>query len=201
MKKIDRKRVKEELQNLIVITKKKEKKHKQFVDKKWIIKITSLAFLLSFIFSFISEITLPNVNLTLEIILVFLFILLGVLFDMIGVAVTSADIKPFNSMSSRKVKGAKMAVKMIQNADKVSSFCNDVIGDICGIISGSAGAIISVTIAQTFSISTFLTSLVTTAIIAALTIGGKALGKSYAINKNNIILYKFAKFLSFFKGE
>jgi CBS domain containing-hemolysin-like protein len=104
-------------------------------------------------------------------------------------------------MSSRKVKGAKTAVKLIQNADKVSSFCNDVIGDICGIISGSAGSIISVTLASTFSINIFITTLITTAVIASLTIGGKALGKSYAINKNNLILYQFAKFLSYFKGE
>jgi CBS domain containing-hemolysin-like protein len=192
---------KEEFKNLKILTKRKEKQHKKIVDKNWIIKITLLAFILSFLFSFISEVTLPNVNLIWELILVIFFIALGVLFDMIGVAVTSADSKPFHSMSSRKVKGAKTAVKLIQNADKVSSFCNDVIGDICGIISGSAGSIISVTLASTFSINIFITTLITTAVIASLTIGGKALGKSYAINKNNLILYQFAKFLSYFKGE
>ena len=31
----------------------------------------------------------------------------------------------------------------IRNAGRVSSFCNDVIGDICGVISGSAAAVIS----------------------------------------------------------
>lgn len=201
MKKIEKQALKQEILNLKILTKKKEKKHKQIVDKKWVASITILAFVLSFFFSFVSEITLPNTTLWVEIILVLAFIFLGVLFDMIGVAVTSADIKPFNSMSSRKVKGAKMAVSLIQKADKVSSFCNDVIGDICGIISGSAGAIISKTIADTFSLNVFFVTLFTTAIIAALTIGGKALGKSYAINKNNMILYKFAKFLSNFTGK
>ena len=47
----------------------------------------------------------------------------------------------YHAMSSKKIKGAKKAVSFKKNADKVSSFCNDVIGDICGIISGSAGEI------------------------------------------------------------
>ena len=120
---------------------------------------------------------------------------------MVGVAVTSADLEPFNSMSSRKVRGAKTAVKLIQNAEKVSSFCNDVIGDICGVVSGSAGAILSVGLANHYKGNPLWITLLTTAFIASLTIGGKALGKSYAINKNNIILYQFSKFLANIKGE
>lgn len=201
MKKIEKLRLREELKNLKVITERKEKKNKKIVNFKWIFQITFLAFLLSFLFSFICEVTLPKVDLIVEILLILLFILLGVLFDMVGVSVTSADLEPFNSMSSRKVKGAKTAVKLIQNAEKVSSFCNDVIGDICGVISGSAGAIVSLSLATQFSFEPLITTLITTAFIASLTIGGKALGKSYAINKNNIILYKFSKFLAYFKGE
>ena len=60
------------------------------------------------------------------------FIFLGILFDIIGVAVTSSDDKIFHSMSARKVRGAKVAVKFHKNAEKVSSFCCDVVGDICG---------------------------------------------------------------------
>ena len=38
--------------------------------------------------------------------------------------------------------------------------------------------------------------------VAALTIGGKALGKGFAINKSDIILYQFAKTVShFYKGK
>ncbi|WDC83794.1 hypothetical protein PL321_14940 [Caloramator sp. mosi_1] len=69
-------------------------------------------------------------------------IFVGIIFDIIGVAVTAAEEAPFHSLASRKVKGAKTAVKLIRNADKVSNFCNDVIGDICGVVSGAAGAII-----------------------------------------------------------
>ena len=41
-------------------------------------------------------------------------------------------------------------------------------------------------------------TLLTTAIVASLTIGGKAIGKSFAINNCDIILYKFSKFVSYF---
>jgi len=186
---------KNELKNLKVQARRKKKK---IIDSKWIIKITLITFFISFVFSFLSETIIPAVNTILGVILVLLFVFIGILFDMIGVAVTSANIKPFNSMSSRKVKGAKLAVKMIKNADKVSSFCNDVIGDICGIISGSAGVIIAVSLSEALSTNKFIVTLIVTSLIAAITIGGKALGKSYAINKNDIILYRFAKFLSNF---
>lgn len=190
-----------ELINLLNLTTKKEKKSKKLVNWNWIITILLIAFIISFCFSAISELTIPNVNIVIGIILVFIFIIIGVLFDMIGVAVTTADEKIFHSMNSRKVRGAKLAVKFKKNADKVSSFCNDVVGDVCGIISGSAGAIIAATISSKFSLNAFVVSLFITSIIAAFTIGGKALGKSFAINKSNIILYRFAKIVSFFIKE
>lgn len=115
---------------------------------------------------------------------------------MVGVAVTSANITPFHSMSARKIKGASLAVNLINNSSKVSSFCNDVIGDICGIVSGSAGVIIATTISSTFKFNPLLVSLITTALIAALTIGGKALGKTFAVRNNNSIVFKFSKILS-----
>ena len=117
---------------------------------------------------------------------------------MIGISVTVADLKTFNSMATKKVKGATLAVKLIKNADKVSSFCNDVIGDICGIISGSTGVSVAIIVANKFDISLLLVTLLITALIAAMTIGGKAIGKSFAINKSNSILYKFVKVLSIF---
>ena len=176
----------------------KRKKKKELVNYKWIVKITILAFCISLIFSSISEFVIPNVNLFVGIILVVIFIALGIVFDMIGVAVTSADEKPFHSMSARKVRGAKVAVLLKKNADKVGSFCNDVIGDICGVVSGSAGAIIASSIANQTSLSPFLLSLIVTGLIAAFTIGGKAIGKSVAINQCNMILYEVAKVISYF---
>ena len=117
---------------------------------------------------------------------------------MIGVAVQSASEAPFHSMNSRRVKGADIAVRFKKNSDKTSSFCNDVVGDICGIISGTAGSIIAAKIALKFNFNEFNTILIITGLISALTIGGKALGKTIAINKSNYILYEFAKIISNF---
>lgn len=179
-------------------TSKKLLKDKKIVDKKWIITISIITFFISLCFSFLGEVIIPNVHLIISIILVFTFIILGIIFDMIGISVTVADAKTFNSMATKKIKGARLAVKFIKNAEKVSSFCNDVIGDICGIISGSTGITIAIIISNTTHLPSLITSLLTTAIIASLTIGGKAIGKSFAINKSNVILYKFVQFLSIF---
>jgi len=187
-----------ELKNLIEDTKKKEKIKKETVDKKWIIIIVCLSFTISFVFSLISQLTIPNLSLWLGILITLLFISIGILFDIIGVSVTSADEKVFHSMNSRKVKGASVAVKFKKNADKVSNFCCDVIGDVCGIISGAAGTTITAILVSKFGFNLLFTGLVVAATIAALTIGGKAMGKSFAINKSNIILYEFAKFISNF---
>ena len=189
---------KNELENLIEVTKKKEKVKKEHIDKKWIATVVIVAFLTSFTLSFISEMTIPNLSLWLGILVTLFFIFLGIFFDIIGVSVTTADEAVFHSMNSKKVKGANIAVKFKKNADKVSSFCCDVIGDVCGIISGAAGTTIAAILVSQFKFNTLFTSITIAAIIASITIGGKAIGKSFAINKSNIVLYEFAKFISNF---
>ncbi len=183
---------------LLKTLKKADKDKKKKSNFPWIIKITVIAFAISLLFSFATESLMPHTSIWLGILLVIIFILLGILFDMVGVAVTSADEKPFHSMSAKKVRGADVAVVFKKNTNKVASFCNDVIGDICGIISGSAGVYIASSISLTFHLPIFACSLVITALIAAVTIGGKALGKSVAINKSTTILYEFSKFIAHF---
>ncbi len=173
-------------------------KNKKLVDYNWIIKITLATFLISLIFSLLSETIIPNANIFISVVLVFVFIGLGILFDIIGVSITVADVKTFNSMSSKNIKGARLAVKLIKNAEKVSSFCNDVIGDICGIISGSTSASIAIIISSKFNLNLLVVSLIITALVASLTIGGKAIGKSIAINKSDVIIFRFSSILSLF---
>lgn len=192
---------KEELKNLIVQTRRKEKIKKEHVNVKWIIEIVVMAFAISFGLSLVSQTTIPKLSTWVGVIITLLFIMIGIIFDIVGVAVNSADEKVFHSMNARQVKGSKVAVKFKKNADKVSSFCNDVIGDICGIISGAAGTTIAVNIANSLNVELLFVNLTVAAIIAALTIGGKAMGKSFAMNKSDIILYEFAKIVSiFYKG-
>lgn len=186
------------LKNLKIQTKKKEKVKKEKVNIKWIIQVATASFGISLLMSLFSETTLNHVNLSISIIITLIFIFIGILFDIIGVAVTSAEESVFHSMNSRKVRGAKVAVKFKKNADKVSSFCCDVIGDICGVISGSSGVVIATSLIDLTKKNALLITLFTTATIASLTIAGKAVGKSFAINKSNIILYEFSKIVSYF---
>ena len=168
-------------------------------EHTWTIKIIIASFIISFIFSLSSETIMPKVNLTTSIIILIIFILIGIIFDMIGVAITTCDIKPFHSMNAKKISYAKTAIKLLNNSAQVSSFCNDVIGDICGIISGSAGVIISTTISIKLNTDLLLTTLITTSLIAALTIGGKSLGKETALKNNTSIIKIFSKIVHTFK--
>lgn len=176
------------------MTKKKKKNN-------WPLIVTILAFFISLLFSFISESIMPKVGIIIGIIILILFILIGIIFDMIGVAVTSSNEEPLHAMSSKKIKGAKKAVSFKKNADKVSSFCNDVIGDICGIISGSAGVTVAIGLSNRFNLNLFLTSLIVTALIAALTIGGKAFCKKIALLNSHKIVYMTAKIISKLEKE
>ncbi len=177
---------------------KQSKKNSKWKDYIWALELALLAFAISVTFSFISEVALKETSLLVSTIIVLLFILIGVLFDMVGMAVATAEEAPFHSMSARKIKPAKVAVMLKRNAGKVSSFCNDVIGDICGIVSGSAGVVIATSVSSMWDVSLLLSSLVTTGVIAALTIGGKAFEKTIAMEKSNEILYQFSKVLSVF---
>lgn len=173
-------------------------KNKSTVDFKWIIKIIAASFLISVIFTLISEIAIPNVGIFVGIILTLIFILIGVLFDMIGIAVATADEAQFHSMSTKRIKGSKLAINLKRNAPKVSSFCNDVVGDICGIVSGSTGAVIAIKITEHYDLNSLVVTLIIMGIISALTIGGKALEKGFAMKKSNDILYSIVRILSIF---
>ncbi len=167
-------------------------------EYRWVLIITLLAFVLSLIMSLIVTIALENVTLVLAILITFLFVLLGIIFDIIGVAVTRGDEVVFHSIGARRIKSGKMGVKLIKNAPKVSSVCCDVVGDICGIISGAAGVTIVGIIIKITNWSPLLVSLVVTSLISSLTIGGKALGKNLAISKSTEVIKVISKPLAIF---
>ena len=169
----------DEFKELVIESKRKEKINKKKTEYKWMLKIVLIAFALSFGLSYVSQVTIPNLSLFFGILITLLFIGIGILFDIIGVSVTSSDETVFHSMNSRKVPGADIAVKFKKNASKVSNFCCDVVGDVCGIISGTAATAIATILANQFNWSLLFTGLFVAAIVAALTIGGKALGKGF----------------------
>lgn len=182
---------------------KKQSKITKFFS--WPIKILILAIALSVFFSIVSEYLLGASNnqtakLIIAILVIAVFIVISIIADMIGVAVTACDIEPFRAMASKKVRGAKESISLIKNNDKVASLCNDVIGDVCGILSGSACAIISTLLvieSEANALSIIVSALIS-GLVAGLTIFGKALGKKYAINNCNDIILKVGKFMSIF---
>lgn len=166
---------------------------------KWIITVLLLSFGLSILMSLSSELVIPKINVYLGIVIILVFIFISIIFDMIGVAITAAEEKSFHSMASKRVKGSTHSVKLLKNSDKLASICNDVVGDVCGVVSGSAGVLVANTIAEMINKNASIVVLITTAIIASLTITGKACGKSIAINNSEKITFRVGKFLSIFK--
>ena len=157
---------------------------------RWVVTIFFVTMLVSGVISLLSDQIMSSSGIAVAFVILLFIILLGIVFDIIGVAVTSADEKPFHSMAARKVPGAQDAIKLMRNAERVSSICNDVIGDICGVVSGSASATIAAQVLQKFEFSwPQLINLVMSALVAGLTVGGKAIGKTVAINSCTDIVY------------
>ncbi len=165
---------------------------------RWALTAFALAVALSAALSLVSSSVLSDAGMTLALFILIFFIALGIVFDIIGVAVTAADPKPFHSMAAHREKGAKEALSLLRNASHVSSICNDVVGDICGIVSGSTAAVIVARLQGILNTQTILLSVATTAIISGLTIGGKALAKPFAMKQSTKVVYAAGRVLHFF---
>lgn len=150
---------------------------------RWVVTIFLVTILISGTISFISDELMAHSSVGVAFLILLIIVLIGIVFDIIGVAVTSADEKPFHSMAARKVPGSMEAIRLLRKAERVSSICNDVIGDICGVVSGSASATIAVQILKSFEPDwQHVIPLLMSAVVAGLTVGGKAVGKTFAIN-------------------
>lgn len=158
----------------------------------WVLVITAWTFFLAVVVGVVSQLLIQEIHfLPTSLFVMALIIATGVFFDTIGTAVAAADEGPLNAKAARKEYGAKMGVYLVQRADQVANFTNDVVGDITGIVSGLIGGMIVLRFVnnQPSFIETYF-SIVVTAFIAALTVGGKAYGKTLAINySTEIVLY------------
>ena len=157
---------------------------------KWVITIFFATIFISGSISLLSDILMENSTMAVAFGILLVIILVGIIFDIIGMAVATADEKPFHSMAARKVPGATEAIRLLRNAERVSSICNDVVGDICGVVSGSASATIAAQILRNFDFTwPQIISLLMSALAAGLTVGGKAIGKSFAVNSCTSIVH------------
>ena len=162
----------------------------------WVITIFFATILISGAISLVSDEVMANSSLPVAFCILLAIIFLGILFDIIGMAVATADEKPFHSMAARKVPGAHEAIRLLRNAERVSSICNDVVGDICGVVSGSASA----TIAALVLVNAGPDwpkgiSLLMSALVAGLTVGGKAIGKGIAVRSCTKIVHLVGRIL------
>ncbi len=164
------------------------------VDTRWVTTVFVATIVISGCMSLFSDLLLNRVRLIAAFAVLLVIVLIGIFFDIIGVAVTTADEKPFHSMAARNLPEAKEAIRLIRNANRVSSFCNDVVGDICGVISGSASAVVAAQVIVHFTptAGSFF-RLFLSALVSALTVGGKAVGKTFAINASTPIVHFAAK--------
>ena len=161
----------------------------------WTLKVFFLTFILAIIFSIAAN-YLGRFNNIVLIICIVSILLIGIIFDVIGVAVLSCDIKALHSRASQKLKGAKKAIKLTQNASTVSSFCNDVVGDVCGIVSGSLITVLVLNLFINNNLSFW--NVIFSSILSSLTVGGKAIGKKIAVKNADNIIYLVGKILSLF---
>lgn len=156
------------------------------------------AFFLATIVSLASQGLVERVaSILLAVSLLLTVILLGVVFDIIGVASAAAQEAPFHAQAAKKIPGASQARLIVRKADQVSSFCNDVVGDIAGTVSGALGALIVVRITRDYQgwQDNFWPGILMTATISALTIGGKAYCKRFAIEESTRIIALVGKAL------
>ncbi|MCF6465878.1 hypothetical protein [Clostridium sp. Cult2] len=167
---------------------------------KWTIMVTFWTFIMAMVFSVITEGLVKNIDIFLAFIILIVIILIGIFFDIIGIAVTTGKEKPFHAMAANKVEEARYAIILVRNAGQVSNFCNDVIGDISGIVSGAVGTTIIYKLISIYHIKNgMLLSIIITSLVASLTVGGKAYGKSVAILYSEKIILKTAKVFNFIK--
>lgn len=180
--------------------KKEQENKKEHSNIKWVIQSFIITFILSIIFSYISTNGVSNLSLVPAILILVLVILIGIFFDIIGVAVTVANEQEFHAKATKKVKGSKDSIKLIKNAPKVANICADVIGDICGVLSGAISALIAIKITTELKMP-FDIQFVLSALVSALTVSGKAFGKDIANKKSTQIVHKVGIVLNKFSRK
>jgi CBS domain containing-hemolysin-like protein len=157
-----------------------------------------MTFILSILFSVVTNVIEATCNEIALVLILIIVISIGIIFDLIGTSAITAKEASFHAMSSKKIKGAKEAIYLIKNSNKISSICNDVIGDICGIISGGIGVVLANSISESFGVSLVITSIIIAAFISSSTVGGKAIFKKVAIKNNTKIIKIVGRFMSIF---
>lgn len=167
--------------------KNKKEKGNSNSEWSWFITVAILTFCLSLFFSYISTTAITKLEIIPAIIILIIVIAVGIIFDLIGVAVTVAKEEEFHARASKKIYGSKTAIKFIRNSPRVANICADVIGDIAGVLSGAISALITLKVTAYYNLNFDIQFLIS-AIVASLTVSGKAITKNVAKENSTEIL-------------
>jgi len=168
----------------------------------WFVFILFFTFAVTFGIGLVAEMFFHAENVLICCVIIFVLLLIAFLGDIVAVAVSYAELAPFTAMASRRIRGAKTCIKLINSSDKVSSILSDVLGDVCGIISGVVG--VSLSLAITLGIDDLtnfqriLVAVTVTATIAAVAVSVKSIAKKIAIKNSTGIVLAVGKFFSLF---
>ena len=161
------------------------------------LKVFFATFAAACLLAVLSQLVLAEMKIVfIGFLLLLAIIFIGIIFDIIGVATTVANPAPFHAKAARKLPGAKQALVLLNNSSKVANICNDVIGDICGTLSGAIGTALVVGMMVTGGREALWASVLMTGLVSALTVGGKALGKSIAINSADTVMWRVGQILA-----
>lgn len=177
---------------------KKEKSRQS--QRRWLLTVVCLSFGLSVAMSLMTSIFVESAGLLVALISLIILVMIGIITDVIGTAVTSASEQPFISMASKRIPGARQAMQLIRKAERVSSLLNDVVGDIVGIIAGTAGSVIAMYLVS-LGVPGAVASVLITAFTSAFMIGGKAYGKGIAIAHSDRIVLTVGRVMAFFEHK
>ena len=169
------------------------------INFRWLFKIVLISVAASTVFTIASTEVLGRTGYVISFAVLAAFVVIGIIFDIVGVAVTAANEAPFHSMAAHKQRGAVESLRLIKNADKVSSFCNDVVGDVTGIVSGATAGLVAVRLMESFATENLIIPLLISGVVTGLSVGGKALGKNSAINNSTAIVLRVGKLVNFLR--
>lgn len=167
----------------------------------WFIFILLFTFVVAFGIGLAAETLFHADSILVCCTIIVLLLIIAFLGDIVAMSVSYADLAPFNSMASRKIRGARIAIKLINNNDKIASILSDVLGDVCAIVSGAIGASLSLIIVLGGTYTAFQQTLIivtVTATISAIAVSVKSIAKKVAVRYSTGIILAVSKFLSLF---
>jgi len=176
--------------------------NKSTVSGPYLFLIGAVSAFLAVFFFWLSQFLADQLkSLLLSFLFLVIIILIGITADIIGTAVAAAREAPFHARAAKKVPGAQQGVFLIRHADRVANICNDVIGDIAGTVSGALGISLAVQVLVYWrTMHQSLLNMLVTALIAAVTVMGKATGKRLAITRANEVIFLVGRIIAGWEG-